>query len=210
MVSLLCVAMLLPLVLLASCGGNSSGDTETSADTSAGLAYGLKSMAYFTWFTTGFCEPEFYAIISPYGEKTDIYDDVALYPEATDARGFIVSHMRDRENGREYVMLVNKNFNDEVSAAVSVSSAVHYLYNCTNGTYEEIDISSGSFELSFAPGAYVLLAVGQHDNIVDCPIDRGANLAEGKPVSVHAVNPGAGFYAYCVTDGLRDNSELTA
>ncbi len=227
-----------------------NGD-EIRYHTSAALAYGLKSLTYFTWWTTGFCDPADYAIISPYGEKTDIYDDVAavngqilrtgrlirrldalevyhtagreaaielrkddtslpLYPTAKTSFGYIVSLMEDRETGRDYIMLVNKNFKKEMTTSIKVNEGVTHLYNCTNGAYEEIDISAGSFEMTFAPGAYALFAVGQHDNIVTRTLDKGSNLAEGKAASVHAVNPGNGFYAYCVTDGIRDNSNLTA
>ncbi len=226
-----------------------NGD-EIRYHTSAALAYGLKSLTYFTWWTTGFCDEKDYAIISPYGEKTDIYDDVAAVNEqilktgpllrrldalevyhtagredAIEIRkeedslpvypsggglGFIVSLMEDPETGRDYIMLVNKNFKRAMNSTITVNEGITHLYNCTNGAYEEIDIRSGSFKQAFAPGGYILLAVGQHDNIVDRKWDAGANLAEGKPVSVHAVNPGAGFYAYCVTDGVRDNSDQTA
>ncbi len=224
---------------------------EIRYHTSAALAYGLKSLTYFTWWTTGFCDEKDYAIISPYGEKTDIYDDVAavngqilksgrllyrldalevyhtagredsievrkdtdslpVYPSGGTGLGFIVSLMEDPETGRDYIMLVNKNFKKSINSTVTVNEGITHLYDCTNGSYEAIDITSGSFKHEFAPGGYILLAVGQHDNIVDRKLDLGANLAEGKPVSVHTVQPGAGFYAYCVTDGLRDNSDQTA
>ncbi len=222
---------------------------EIRYHTSAALAYGLKSLTYFTWWTTGFCDPADYAIISPYGEKTDIYDDVAaingqilktgpllrrldalevyhtagredaivirkgdMLPVSPSGAGlgFIVSHMEDRETGRDYVMLVNKNFKKEVTSTITVADHIQYLYDCTNGEYTPIDRSTGSFQMTFAPGGYVLLALGQHDHIVDRKPDASENLAEGKSASVHAVNPGSGFYAYCLTDGIRDNSDPVA
>ncbi len=223
---------------------------EIRYHTSASLAYGYKSLTYFTWWTTGFCDPKDYAIISPYGEKTDIYDDVAdvntqilkvgklirrldalniyhtrgseadivrakqgeipIYVKSAGRLGYIISFMEDRETGRDYIMLVNKDYTKELVGTVSVTEDITHLYNCTNGTYEEIDISSGSFELTFAPGGFALLAVGQHDNVVDRVADLGANLAEGKAPAVHAVNPGAGYYAYAVTDGIRDDSSAVA
>ncbi len=224
---------------------------EIRYHTSASLAYGYKSLTYFTWWTTGFCEPKDYAIISPYGEKTDVYDDVAevngqilktgrllrrldaldiyhtksrgeggtvvckkgeipLYVESSGYRGFIISLMEDRETGRDYIMVVNKDYNKEHTGTISVTNDITHLYNCTNGSYEEIDISTGSFSMTFAPGGYALFAVGQQDNIVDRVLDVSDNLAEMKTVSVHAVNPGGGYYAYSVTDGIRDNSNTTA
>ncbi len=227
-----------------------NGD-EIRYHTSAALAYGLKSLTYFTWWTTGFCDPVDYAIISPYGEKTDIYDDVAainaqilktgpllrrldalevyhtagredaieickdkaalpVYPSGGSGLGIIVSLMEDRETGRDYIMLVNKNFKKGITSTVTVNDGITYLYNCTMGSYDPIDFTGGMFTLELAPGGYALLAVGQHDNIVNRTMDRSQNLAEGKSVSVHAVNPGAGFYAYCLTDGIRDNSVTVA
>ena len=232
-------------------GGNfrRTNGGEIRYHTSAGLAYGLKSMTYFTWWTTGFCDPKDYAIISPYGEKTSIYDDVAevngdilrvgkllrrldalevthtggaesaiticsegevpLYAAPKNGYGLIESLMEDRETGRDYIMLVNKNYTSAVTYELSVSDKLTHLYNCTGGSYEPLDISGGKVTLEFKPGGFALLAAGQHDNIVSRVLDKGPNLAEGKPVSVAAVNPGSGFYAYCVTDGRRDSNAVS-
>ncbi len=223
---------------------------EIRYHSSAALAYGLTSLTYFTWWTTGYCDPADYAIISPYGEKTDIYDDVAevngdilkcgrlirrldalevyhtdnigssiatvgpgevpMYAAPQKRRGFIVSLMEDPETGRDYIMLVNKNYDKEVTAEFSISEDITYLYNCTNGAYEEVDISERKVTLTFKPGGFMLFAVGQHDNIVDRVYDASANLAEGKAPATDYVNPGSGYYAYAVTDGIRDNSVSTA
>lgn len=229
-------------------GGNfrRTNGNEIRYHTSAGLAYGLKSMTYFTWWTTGFCDPKDYAIISPYGEKTDIYDDVAavnqqiltvgpvlarldalevyhtagsetgispcapedvpLYTKTNNRNAVIISLMEDRETGRDYVMLVNKNYRRAVTHEFTLTDAVTHLYNLNGGSYEELDISSGKVELTFQPGGFILLAVGQQDNVVDRTIDRSVNLAEGKAPAVETVCPGSGYYAYCLTDGVRDNS----
>ena len=233
-------------------GGNfrRTNGGEIRYHTSAGLAYGLKSMTYFTWWTTGFCDPKDYAIISPYGEKTDIYDDVAaingqilkvgpvlarldalevhhtggsetgitrcdpadvpLYAKPKSRYGVIISLMTDRETGRDYIMLVNKNYKKEVTYEFDVSDKITHLYNLNSGEYVELDISSGKVELTFQPGGFFLLAVGQHDNIVDKVWDRSANLAEGKAPAVESSVHGGGYYAYCLTDGIRDNSVITA
>ncbi len=217
---------------------------------SSALAYGLTSLTYFTWWTTGYCDPADYAIISPYGEKTDIYDDVAevnadilrcgrlirrldalevyhtdrngtsietvgptdvpMYSKPKGRNGFIISLMEDPETGRDYIMLVNKNYKKEITADFTVSADITHLYNCTNGAYEEMDISGGQVTLTFKPGGFMLFAVGQHDNIVDRIYDKSANLAEGKAPATDYVNPGSGFYAYAVTDGVRDNSSSIA
>ena len=233
-------------------GGNfrRTNGGEIRYHTSAGLAYGLKSMTYFTWWTTGFCDPKDYAIISPYGEKTDIYDDVAaingqilkvgpvltrldaleiyhtggsetgvtrctaedvpLYAKPKSRYGVIISLMEDRENGRDYIMLVNKNYKKEVEYEFELTDAITHLYNLNGGAYEEMDISSGKVSLTFEPGGFFLLAVGQHDNIVDKVWDKSANLAEGKAPAVESSVHGGGYYAYCLTDGIRDNSVTTA
>ncbi len=233
-------------------GGNfrRTNGGEIRYHTSAGLAYGLKSMTYFTWWTTGFCDPKDYAIISPYGEKTDIYDDVAsingqilkvgpvlarldaleihhtggnetgitrcqpedvpLYAKPKSRYGVIISLMEDRETGRDYIMLVNKNYRKEVTYEFQLTDAITHLYNLNSGEYVELDISSGKVELTFEPGGFYLLAVGQHDNVVNKVWDKGANMAEGKAPAVDAVNPGNGYYAYCLTDGNRENNILTA
>ena len=223
---------------------------EIRYHTSAGLAYGLKSMTYFTWWTTGFCDPKDYAIISPYGEKTDIYDDVAsingqilkvgpvlarldalevhhtggaetgitkcspedvpLYAKAKARYGVIISLMTDRETGRDYIMLVNKNYSKEATYEFTLTDKITHLYNLNGGTYEELDISSGKVTFTFEPGGFILLAVGQHDNIVDKTWDKSANLAEGKAPAVESSVHGGGYYAYTLTDGIRDNSVPTA
>ena len=223
---------------------------EIRYHTSAGLAYGLKSMTYFTWWTTGFCDPKDYAIISPYGEKTDIYDDVAsingqilkvgpvlarldalevhhtggtetgitrckpedvpLYAKPKARYGVIISLMNDRETGRDYIMLVNKNYSKEATYEFTLTDKITHLYNLNGGTYEELDISSGKVTFTFEPGGFILLAVGQHDNIVDKTWDKSANLAEGKAPAVESSVHGGGYYAYTLTDGIRDNSVPTA
>ncbi len=148
------------------------------------------------------------------GKETGIIlrtrDELPLFPESDDRFGFVVSLMEDSTTGRDYIMLVNKNFKKSVTATVTVTDAISYLYDCTNGAYEPIDIESGSFEASFLPGGYLLLAVGQKDCIVTKQLDQGSNLAAGKAPATHAVYPGNDYYAYCVTDGIRDNSSATA
>lgn len=233
-------------------GGNfrRTNGGEIRYHTSAGLAYGLKSMTYFTWWTTGFCDPKDYAIISPYGEKTDIYDDVAsingqilkvgpvlarldaleihhtggtetgitrcdpadvpLYAKPKARYGVIISLMEDRETGRDYIMLVNKNYSKEATYEFTLTDKITHLYNLNSGTYEELDISSGKVTFTFEPGGFYLLAVGQHDNIVDKQWDKSANLAEGKAPAVESSVHGGGYYAYTLTDGIRDNSVPTA
>lgn len=233
-------------------GGNfrRTNGGEIRYHTSAGLAYGLKSMTYFTWWTTGFCDPKDYAIISPYGEKTDIYDDVAsinaqilkvgpvlskldtlevhhtggretgitpcdpadvpLYAKPKSRYGVIISLMEDRITGRDYIMLVNKNYNKEVTYEFTLSDQITHLYNLNDGSYVEIDISSGKISLTFEPGGFYLLAVGQHDHIVDKVWDISSNIAEEKAPAVESSVHGGGYYAYCLTDGIRDNSNVTA
>jgi len=228
-------------------GGNfrRTNGGEIRYHTSAGLAYGLKSMTYFTWWTTGYCDPKDYGIISPYGEKTSIYDDVAeidadilkvgtllrrldalevyhtsgsenaivhcnqddvpLYAEPQGRYGLIISLMEDRETGRDYVMLVNKDYTSEVTYELSVSNKLTYLYNCTGGTYDPVDISSGKVTVNFKPGGFALFAAGQHDTLVEKVEDISANKAQGKAVYTGDVNPGSGYYAYCITDGIRND-----
>ncbi len=219
---------------------------EIRYQASAALAYGYKSLTYFTWWTTNPPEnTDSYAIIAPDGSKTDLYDEVVkingqitktgallahldaleiyhtagketgivlateaelpLFPQDGKRFGFVVSLMEDPDTGRDYIMLVNKNYKQEVTTPITVTDKISFLYNCTNGVYEEIDISTGTIELTFAPGGYVLLALGQKDNVVERKVDMGDNLAEGKPVAVDKVNPGNHFYAYGLTDGFRSN-----
>ena len=232
-------------------GGNfrRTNGGEIRYHTSAGLAYGIKSMTYFTWWTTGFCDPKDYAIISPYGEKTDIYDDVAeingeilkvgpllrrldalevyhtsgkeqaitvckegnvpLYVK-TQRYGLIISLMQDRQTGRDYVMLVNKNYKKAASYELTVSDKITELYNCTNGGYEPVDILSGKINVDFKPGGFAIFAVGKHDDIVEKQTDTSVNLAKDKPAATDNVSPGGGYYAYCVTDGKRDCADNKA
>ncbi|MBO4422369.1 MAG: discoidin domain-containing protein [Clostridia bacterium] len=223
---------------------------EIRYHTSAGLAYGLESLTYFTWWTTGFCDERDYAIISPYGEKTSIYDDVAeingdilkvgrllyrldalevyhtygresaitkckaedvpLYAEKQGRYGLIVSLMEDRETGRDYIMLVNKNYKKDVTYELDVSDKITALYDCTGGEYEKADISSGRITVDFKAGGFALFAVGKNDDIVRRTPDTDINLAKDKPVAVERTYPGGGYYAYTVTDGNRESTDNTA
>ena len=118
--------------------------------------------------------------------------------------------MTDRETGRDYIMLVNKNYSKEATYEFTLTDKITHLYNLNGGTYEELDISSGKVTFTFEPGGFILLAVGQHDNIVDKTWDKSANLAEGKAPAVESSVHGGGYYAYTLTDGIRDNSVPTA
>ena len=197
------------------------------------VAYGIKSYTYFTWWTTGFCDPADYGIISPYGEKTDIYDDVteinaqvlkvgASAPSAGCAGGvpqprhgggrdvieqkycahlpetgrFIVSLMQDRETGRDYIMLVNKDYKKETTAEFSLSTVLRICTTVPMPPTRKWIFPPGKVTTTFQPGGFILLAVGQHDNIVDkvVDVDKGQS-AKNKPVSVSEVNP--------VTAGMR-------
>ena len=231
-------------------GGNfrRTNGGEIRYHTSAGLAYGIKSMTYFTWWTTGFCDPKDYAIISPYGEKTDIYDDVAqingdilrvgpllrrldalevfhtkgseqaikkckegdvpIYGSTTGRYGLIISLMQDRQTGRDYVMLVNKNYKKEIDCELTVSDKITELFDCTDGSYEPVDISSGAFTAHFKAGGFLIFAAGKHDGIVDRVYDTDADLAKDKAVAAGSVEPGGGFYTYYVTDGIRDGARI--
>ena len=231
-------------------GGNfrRTNGGEIRYHTSAGLAYGLKSLTYCTWWTTGFCAEKDYAIISPYGEKTDIYDDVAsvnrdiltvgpllrrldaveiyhtsgkeagitrctkddvpVYGSTSGKYGFIISLMKDRENGREYVMIVNKNYKKSVSAHFAVSDGVSALYDCTGGEYVPLDFKDGT-DLSFEAGGFRLLALGGKDRVIKQP-EQPDNKALGKAPFADRVEPGAGYYAACLTDGDRAGEGDTA
>lgn len=222
-----------------------TGD-EIRFHVSSGLAYGIKHYKYFTWWTTGYCDEKDYAIISPYGEVTDIYDDVKDINADTAAAGkilvkldalevyhtksgydstvllpgsspikagggdFIVSFMQHRTTGRDYIMLVNKNYKKAVTETFTLEG-ISELYNASTGEYVPLDISSGSVTLDFKAGGFVLLAVGANDDIVDIVYDSDArNLAKDKAVFSDFVQSSNGYYAYCVTDGIRGGNDATA
>ena len=207
-------------------------------------------MSYLTWWSVS-DDPNYAAIITHTGEKSDLYDDVVdingqirtvgpvlagldaleiyhtlgrewgvtacsskdvpIYAKGSNRKyGYIISLMEDKETGRDYIMIVNKNTRDEATNTFTVSNKITHLYNLNNGTYEEMDISDGTVDITLAPGGFILLAVGQHDNIVDRVYDKSSNLAEGKAPAVDAVNPGYGYYAYCLTDGKRDDLDYVA
>lgn len=220
---------------------------EIRFQVSAGLAYGIKNYKYFTWWTTGYCPEEYYAIISPYGEKTDLFDgvkgvnaDVAKvgpilanldainvyhtrdggqgapklpansFIKQSDNKLFIYSFMQDRVDGRNYLMIVNKSYKKEVTETFTVKG-INAAYNCTDGTYQALDLSSGKMTFTFAPGGFVLIALGDRDVICNRVYDEDStNLAYKKPVAASETEAGGGFYASCVADGKNDSKLSTA
>lgn len=72
--------------------------------------------------------------------------------EAVDDKDFIVSLMKDRFDGRNYIMIVNKNFKDDEKITLKLNG-IDKLYDVTSGKAKEAKINKGRIKCEIAAGA---------------------------------------------------------
>lgn len=217
---------------------------EIRYHTSAALAYGYKNLKYFTWITPVERSEQFtLAIISPEGEKTDLYDGVAQinrdikkvssilgkldaveiyhngrqdastkmlepgwYVEATDKKDFLVSLMVDRNTKRNYLMVVNKNFNKDTTLALKLNG-IDSLMDVTSGEEEEVAITDGTIQCELLAGGFRLYRLAEGVSLHKEYQDADANLALDKPVYSNYSRGNDGYFNYKAVDGNRVSTE---
>ena len=128
------------------------------------------------------------------------------YVQATDKSDFMVSLMVDRNTGRNYLMFVNKDFQNDSELSVKLNG-VNGLYDITGGTLEAADINDGILKMKLKAGGFALYALNSKDNLLGQPtydIDTGENInyALGKPIYASDSVGYDGMYACKANDGI--------
>ena len=227
----------------------SMNEDETRFEINLSLAFGLKQLSYFTWFTpynrsepfadgiishTGVPNPKYEFIcrlnkevhnigatlakldsMEVYVSRKSITSAVPVIPDdffvhsAENKKNFTVAYMRDRENGRNYCMVVNNNFNKAVEFSLRFDDAIgslEYISEADGNVYSQ-ELTGGStavFELK-AGGARLFRLPENFDfaekrRWIPQP---GENLARHAQISCDSSLGAGGWYMYGLNDGQR-------
>ncbi len=133
------------------------------------------------------------------------------YLQATDESDFLVSLMVDRFDGRNYLMIVNKNFQDDVSLTFRLNG-IEEMLDITNGPDDgtSVSIKNNRFTANFLAGGFRLYRLADGVNL-ELPYQDASdtNLALEKPVySSFSVGEG-GLYTCKVNDGVRFSTDAS-
>lgn len=119
----------------------------------------------------------------------------------------ILSYMRDKTTGRNYVMVVNKSFSDSETFSFTPDSRIDSITEVDKSNGQEKAVSKnadGSYTLSFQPGEARLFAMPQGFDYSSASAPAaGSNLALGKVVSGSSSDGSNGWYYSNLTDGKR-------
>lgn len=152
----------------------------------------------------GVCDAvQIYHTTSQDASTTVIPEDYFIRPSRNSGYDCIVSLMTDRNNGDEYVMIVNKNFNKDMTLTFDITG-VTALYDVTEGNEQEVVLSEGNFTGDYKAGGFRLYKLGKgSDKAPEYTDDDASNLAKGKPVYSSSSKGEGGWYNYLAVDGRR-------
>lgn len=127
--------------------------------------------------------------------------------EAVDDKDFIVSLMKDRFDGRNYIMIVNKNFKDDEKITLKLNG-IDKLYDVTSGKAMEAKINKGRIKCEIAAGGFRLYALEEGVDLTKpYKDDDEKNLAYNKPVFATSSLGEGGYYVRNAVDGIRIPSQ---
>jgi hypothetical protein len=136
--------------------------------------------------------------------------DPGWYVQAVDDSDFLVSLMVDRNTGRNYLMFVNKDFQNDVDFSVRLQK-IQEIRNITDGGLEPADYENGFLHMQLKAGGFALFVLGEQDQlhnetVFDEETAEGANYALGKPIYASDSVGKDGFYAFKANDGKLSSS----
>ncbi len=126
------------------------------------------------------------------------------YVRKTDNSDFIVSLMKDRNTGRNYLMFVNKDFKSDKTLKVEITG-VKSISDITEGTISNAEFTGSSLSMNLKAGGFRLFVLGKDDNLeknVDYA-DSADNYAINKPVYASSSKGDGGMYACKANDGIQ-------
>lgn len=117
----------------------------------------------------------------------------------------LISYMRDRKNGRNYIMAVNKSFTDSKNISFATSKDIESIWEVNKDTAKKSKIakSDDGFTLSFKPGEARLFEMpDSFDHGVGQTV-KSDNLALNKPITATASTGSDEWYINKLNDGVR-------
>ena len=222
-------------------------EEETRYEINMSLAFGVKQLSYFTWFTPhdrsepfedgiiscdGVPNPKYEFILrlnkevknlgpvlarcdslEVYGSR-NTYDAIELIPDdffvhGTDKKDFTAAYLRDRENGRNYLMVVNNSFAKAQTFSLRFDDEIgslQFISEKDGKTYQqELDaVNVARFELG-AGGARLFVLPEGYDfakRRVRTP-QKGENLALSADITCNSSAGTGGYYMWALNDGDR-------
>jgi len=218
---------------------------ETLYEMNMSLAFGIKQLSYFTWFTPhDRSEPFDKGIISSKGVPSDKYpficelnnyvhtigktlvrcDALEVYQgkntqnvidlvpndffvQFKSKADFTLSYLRDKQNGRNYLMLVNNSFQKEKSCSLvfdsSVKGDISVIDEKTGALAVKAKEADGSYAFTLGAGAAAVIALPEG---FDYMSGKSWNPSEGENLALHAevsCNSSAGTGGWYI-DNLND------
>ena len=225
----------------------SPNEAETRYEINLALAFGVKQLSYFTWFTpVERSEPFEDGIISPegvpnpkyeficrlnqevkmlgptligcdslevYGSR-HTYDAIELIPEdffvqSTDKKDFIAAYLRNRDNGRNYLMVVNNSFQKGNTFSLRFEDQIkslQYISEKDGKTYDQALNADNiaEFELGAGGARLFVLPEGYDFNERRAWVpQKGENLALKADVTCNSSPGTGGYYMWALNDGDR-------
>ena len=221
---------------------------ETLYEINMALAFGIKQLSYFTWFTPhDRSEPFEDGIISVDGKpnkkyeficeldrkvltigKTLIKCDALEVYESSNSQGstvgiipddffvhtenkradFTVSYLRNRENGRNYCMVVNNSFSSKRTLGLVFDPAIKSLeyLSYDDGELHPLEMSENKVETELEAGGAIIIALPEgYDYAAKEAVvpAAGTNLAADAQIYCDTSAGTSGWYMDNLNDGKR-------
>ncbi len=121
---------------------------------------------------------------------------------------FILSWMRHRETGRNYLMVVNNNYNRKQSMELIFDDAIKSLAEVsrTDGSLQPLSMDGQTLIVELAAGDAMFIALPEDFDFYKAPEGQPAasvNLARDAVINASSSVGGDGYYIYNLNDGTR-------
>ena len=147
---------------------------------------------------------EIYLNGETWGQQS-IPEDFPLQPD--DNKNYTVSLLKDKESGRNYLMVVNNNFSKKQTLSLRLDASITSLQRVskTDGTLSVVDIGGGKLTLELAAGDGELFALPEgldfSKPLSQAPV--GANLAADAQITCNSSTGTSEQYMDNLNDGNR-------
>ena len=127
--------------------------------------------------------------------------------QPADKKNYTVSLLKDRESGRNYVMIVNNNFSREQSITVKFDASIPSLEQVSkqDGSLSALSLNGGKLTLTLAAGDGILLALPEGLDFTEPTVEAptGTNLAADGQIMCDSSTGTSDQYMDNLNDGNR-------
>ncbi len=138
-----------------------------------------------------------------------IPEDFLVQP--TDNKNYTVSLLKDKESGRNYLMVVNNNFSKEQTVTLQLDASITSLERASkqDGSFSKVGIDGGKLTLTLAAGDGELFALPEGLDFADeiTPAPVGTNLAKDAEITCDSSTGTSNQYMNNLNDGERECEE---